>query len=78
MTVRVRALDTNGRPMARVRVIARGPGVRTSAVTSRAGYARLTFTPRSAGVITIRVAGSTRCAKRLGVSAQFRPPPLTG
>ncbi len=77
-TVRVRALDTNGRPMTRARVIARGPGVRTSAITGRAGYARLTFRPRSAGVITIRLAGSTRCVKRLGVSAQFRPPPVTG
>ena len=77
-SVRVRVVDQNGRPMAGVRVIARGAGVRTSARTGPAGYARLTFRPRRAGVIRIRAAGSTVCVARIGVTSTFQPPVLTG
>ena len=45
-------------PDAGVRVIARGAGVRASAITGAAGYARLSVRPRSSGVLTVRVVGS--------------------
>jgi len=78
MTVRARVVDQNGAPMAGVRVNARGAGVRTAARTTAAGVARLTFRPRSPGVIRIRAAGSTICVARLSVAGRFRPPQLTG
>ena len=77
-TVRVRVVDQTRRPMAGVRVIARGAGVRTSARTGPAGYARLTLRPRRPGVIRIRVAGSAVCVARIGVTSTFQPPVLTG
>ena len=75
--VRATVRDTEGRPMAGVQVTARGAGVRTSARTNGAGIARLAVRPRSRGVITVRAAGSTRCAARISVPAKFVPP-LTG
>ncbi|MDQ3866839.1 MAG: hypothetical protein M3304_08415, partial [Actinomycetota bacterium] len=71
-TVRVRVINDNGRPMRRVRVIARGAGVRTGARTGAAGYARLTLRPQRVGVIRIRVVGSTRCVARVRAVAIFK------
>ena len=78
MVLRARPIATKGRPMPRVRVIARGAGVRASAITGATGYARMSVRPRSSGVLTVRVVGSTRCVKRMGVAGEFRPAALTG
>ena len=76
--MRVRVLDQKGSPMANLRVTARGAGVRTSARSGAAGYARLALRPSRAGVIRIRAAGSTVCVARIGVVSNLRPPILTG
>jgi hypothetical protein len=77
-TVRLRVRDQNGQAMAGVRVIARGPGIRTGARTNANGVVTLSIRPRSAGVVRFSVPGSTRCVLRLGIAARFRPPVLTG
>jgi hypothetical protein len=77
-TVRLRVVDQRGRAMARVRVIARGPGIRTGARTNANGVVALSIRPRSAGVVRFSVPGSTRCVLRLGIAARFRPDVLTG
>jgi hypothetical protein len=53
--------------MARVRVIARGAGVRTSRMTSARGLARLIVRPRRVGVVRFAVRGGSRCVKRVAV-----------
>jgi hypothetical protein len=77
-TVRLRAVAENGQAMAGVRVIARGPGIRTGARTNANGVVTLSIRPRGAGVVRFSVVGSTRCVLRLGIVARFRPPILTG
>ena len=77
-TVRLRVRDQNGAAMAGVRVIARGPGIRTGGTTNANGVVALSIRPRSAGVVRFSVPGSTRCVLRLGIAAPFRPPILTG
>ena len=64
--------------MAGVRVIARGAGVRTAATTGSAGDARAIMRPRRPGVITVRVEGSVRCVRRIGVAAELEPASLAG
>jgi hypothetical protein len=76
--VRLRVRDQNGRAMAGVRVIARGPGIRTGARTNANGVVALSIRPRGAGVVRFSVPGSTRCVLRLGIAALSRPPVLTG
>ncbi len=78
MVVRVRVLDREGRPLAGVRVTARGAGVRTAAQTGRAGYARLGLRPRRAGFVTIRAGSRAACVRRIRVVGTVTPPPLTG
>ena len=77
-TVRLRVVAQNGQAMAGVRVIARGPGIRTGARTNANGVVALSIRPRGAGVVRFSVPGSTRCVLRLGVAARFRPAVLTG
>ena len=76
--MRLRVRDQNGRAMAGVRVVARGPGIRTGARTNARGVVSFTIRPRSAGIVRFRVPGSTRCVLRMGIAARFRPPILTG
>lgn len=77
IAIRVRVLDQRRQPMAGVRVVARGAGVRTAARTNGRGYARLSLRPRRAGVVRIAVARSTRCVARLGVPGRAIRP-ITG
>ena len=77
-TVRLRVVAQNGQAMAGVRVIARGPGIRTGARRNATGVVSLSIRPRSAGVVRFSVPGSTRCVLRLGIAARFRPAVLTG
>ena len=58
------------------KVTVRGAGAIASGKSGRSGVARIAFTSRSPGVLTIS-AGSTRCSKRLGVLGVFQPP-VTG
>ena len=75
LVVRVRASDANGASLGGVRVTARGTGVRTLAVTSGGGDARLVLTPRRAGVITVRAGG---CTQRIAVAGRRGAPRLAG
>jgi hypothetical protein len=59
--ITVRVLGSGGRPIAGVRVTARGAGMTASDRTDGSGYAVLRFTPRRSGRITVRVAGSSTC-----------------
>jgi hypothetical protein len=60
-----RVRDTRGVPMAGVRVVARGAGVRTSRITNARGLVRFLVRPQRAGVVRFAVPASSRCAKRV-------------
>ncbi|MDQ3859596.1 MAG: Ig-like domain-containing protein, partial [Actinomycetota bacterium] len=77
-TVRARVVDQNGAAMARVRVRARGSGVRKMVRTASNGVARLRFRPRRAGTIVVRAGRGRGCVARITVVGRFRPPQLTG
>jgi hypothetical protein len=76
--------DTRGAPMAGMRVVARGAGVRISRITNVRGLARLIVRPRRPGFVRFAVPGSSRCARRVavrGVRTVVLPPqipPLVG
>ena len=59
--------DTRGLPVAAMRVVARGAGVRTSGVTNVQGVTRLLVRPRRAGVVSFAVPNSPPCVGRLAV-----------
>jgi len=75
-----------GRPLAGVRVLARGAGVRFLVRTNERGIARFTFTPSKLGIIRFKGASGVRtrpvtrlgCQSRAGVLRPRKPPPLTG
>jgi hypothetical protein len=70
--------DVRGAPIAGVRVVARGAGVRSSRVTNARGVARLVVRPRRAGFVRVTVPGSPRCVRRIavrGARTVFQPPP---
>lgn len=65
--VRATVRDARRVAMARVRVVARGAGVRTSRMTSARGVARFVVRPRRVGIVRFAVRGSSRCVKRVAV-----------
>ena len=69
---------TEGRePVAGVRVLVRGAGVRTTSRSNRRGIAVLSVNPRRAGLLTVSTFGTKRplCGvKRIGVVGVFLPP----
>jgi uncharacterized repeat protein (TIGR01451 family) len=71
--VRLTARSTLGRPVAGVRVLARGPGVDRRAVTDRQGVARLAVSPGQLGLVHFigsprrLVGGGSPCRTLLGV-----------
>jgi hypothetical protein len=75
--LRVRVRIT-GKPASGVRVIARGAGIATSALTNSAGVAILRGTALRPGVVRVTVPGVLDCSRRFGVSGAFLPPELTG
>jgi uncharacterized repeat protein (TIGR01451 family) len=76
-TIWVEVRDSNGKTMKGVRVVARGVGVHASARSNRYGIVRINVTARGAGVITLRVAGASRCTGKVGITDVFQPP-VTG
>jgi hypothetical protein len=74
----VRSLAANGTLQAKIRVTARGAGVRTLATTTARGYAVLILKPARAGFITVRVGASGSCAQRIAVIARRGAPRLAG
>lgn len=67
-----------GRIAAGVRVTVTGQGVSASAITNRAGVARLRITPRSPGMLRVRLPGVLTCSRAFGVAGEFGPPGVTG
>jgi hypothetical protein len=65
--VRAAVRDWRRVAMARVRVVARGAGVRTSRLTNARGLARLIVRPRRVGTVRFAVRGSSLCVKRVAV-----------
>jgi uncharacterized repeat protein (TIGR01451 family) len=59
-------------------VVVSGQGIKKTAKTGKDGKARITITPKKAGIITIRVPQTIVCgARRVGVVGAFEPP-VTG
>jgi hypothetical protein len=81
--VRVTARNRLGKPIPRVVVRARGPGVDKRATTDAQGVARLAIMPRHIGLVTLLggertlAARRSRCLTQLGV-LQARPTHVTG
>jgi uncharacterized repeat protein (TIGR01451 family) len=79
------ARDLLGRPLAGVRVLARGAGVEAKSRTNARGVARFAFTPARLGVVgfvgvgvTARAVTQNGCKTLLAVLPGRTPPPLTG
>ena len=75
--LRVVVKDTRGKALKGAKVTVRGAGLGLVGKTGREGVARVAFTPKKAGIITISAGKDARCSKRLGVLGAFQPP-LTG
>jgi uncharacterized repeat protein (TIGR01451 family) len=70
-----------GKPAGGVRVEVRGMGVDIVHRTTAEGTLRVTFTPRTAGVLRVAVRQPAGCGARIqefAVPGAFRPPQLTG
>jgi uncharacterized repeat protein (TIGR01451 family) len=79
--LQVNARDAFGRPLALVRLTARGAGVSAAAGTNRQGRAVFRLGPTSAGTLAVRAPGNRFCTGRLGVRASGvagRRLPFTG
>jgi uncharacterized repeat protein (TIGR01451 family) len=75
VTTTVRAA---GRPVKGARVLVRGAGIRTTAVTGANGRAVVRITARRAGILLVTVTNTRACGtKRIGVVGAFEPP-VTG
>jgi uncharacterized repeat protein (TIGR01451 family) len=68
-----------GKPMAGVKVVAKGPGVLVSAKTSKNGVVKLRFRPHAAGTVQVSLVQSSACALKSSVlqvaPGAFTPPP---
>ena len=59
-------------------VVVTGKGIKKTVRTGKDGKARITITPKQAGILTIRVPQTIVCgARRIGVVGAFEPP-VTG
>jgi uncharacterized repeat protein (TIGR01451 family) len=69
-----------GKPVARVRVVARGAGVSVAARTDRSGVARFLARPTRSGFVRVSLPGRNTCrrARLVGVVAPVLLPPVTG
>jgi uncharacterized repeat protein (TIGR01451 family) len=71
-------VKNKGKPVRGAKVVVKGQGITKTARTGKDGKARITITPRKAGIITIRVPQTIVCgARRIGVVGAFEPP-VTG
>ena len=67
-----------GKPVAGQTVVVRGGGVLKKGKTNKNGVARITITPKKAGIITVTIPQKISCStKRIGVVGAFEPP-VTG
>jgi len=67
-----------GKPVRGAKVVVTGKGITKTGKTGRDGKARITITPKQAGILTIRVPQKIVCgARRIGVIGAFEPP-VTG
>ncbi len=71
-------VKNRGKAVRGAKVVVSGKGISKTARTGRDGKARITITPKQAGIITVRVPQKIVCgARRIGVVGAFEPP-VTG
>ena len=71
-------VKNKGKAVKGAKVVVRGAGINKSARTGANGKARITVTPRKAGIVTVTVPQKLACGnKRIGVVGAFEPP-VTG
>ena len=76
LTMTVKA---GGKPVKGAKVKIKGPGINKTATTNSKGIAKVTLSPKRAGIITVTVTKPKSCssARRVGVVGAFEPP-VTG
>ncbi len=78
-TIRI-VVTAVGKPVAGARSVIRGAGIRVVRVSNRKGLVVVRVRATKAGFLTVTLPNRDTChgARRIGVVAVFRPPPVTG